>query len=371
MKKFCVLLAVMAVAVAMLTACGGKNNSTNATVTPADSVSLDMYHPCGGEMTLGQYKGLTFKKEAITVTEEEIDNQIKLLLEKYPNYTKDDTRDNTEVKSGDVINIDYVGKVADVAFSGGTASDYYLEIGSNAFIPGFESSLIGKTVGTTVDINVTFPDPYTNNTELSGAAAVFTVTINFVGKPSSEIDDAYVKRYTKVATDVAGLRTYLNDLIRNNKEDEQEEKLWDSLVSQAIANSEYKTIAQEDVDFYYNSSVDTLKQYADRYGYTPEQIVSLMTGGATTYEEYLLQLKEEAEQSVKEFMLLQEIAKVEGLTVSDEQYAKKAEEYRASVSAESVEELEAKLGRDYIQYCVLTDQALQVIRDNAVITEAE
>ena len=116
MKKVCIFLAMMTFAVAMLTACGSKNNSTNSTTTPAQTVSLNMYHPCGGEMKLGQYKGLTYEKKAITVTEEEIDHQIELLLSEYPNYTKDDTRDNTEVKSGDVLNIDYIGKVADVAF---------------------------------------------------------------------------------------------------------------------------------------------------------------------------------------------------------------------------------------------------------------
>ncbi len=372
MKKICVLLAMMALAVAVLTACGSKNNSTNSTVSPTGTaVSLNMYHPCGGEMKLGQYKGLTFTKEAITVTDEDIDNQIKLLLKQYPNYAKDETRDNTEVKEGDVLNIDYVGKVGDVAFDGGTASDYFLEIGSGTFIDGFESSLIGKTVGTTVDINVTFPDPYPSNTAMSGAKSVFTVTINYVGQKTDEIDDAYVKRYTTVATTVAELRAYLNDLIKKDKEEDQEEKMWDSLVTQAIANSEYVKIAQDDIDYYYNSSMNTLEQYSTYYGYSKEQIVSMMTGGTTTYEEYLQTLKEEAEQSVKEFMLLQEIAKAEGLTVTPEQYALKAEEYRASVSAASIAELESKLGRDYIEYCVLTDMALQVIKENAVITEAE
>lgn len=371
MKKVCIFLTMMTIAVAMLTACGSKNNSTNSTTTPAQTVSLNMYHPCGGEIKLGQYKGLTYKKEAITVTEEEIDHQIELLLKDHPNYTKDDSRDNTEVKNGDVLNIDYVGKVADVAFDGGTAKDYFLEIGSGLFIDGFESSLIGKTVGTTVDINVTFPDPYTANKTLSGAAAVFTVTINYVGKPSSEIDDAYVKRNTTVATTVEELRTYLRNLIRKNAEEDQETEMWDSLVNQAIANSEYVTISQDDIDYYYNNSVNTLKQYADYYGYTPEQLVSAMTSGQSTYEEYLQVLKEDAEKSVKEFMMLQAIAKAENLTVSAEQYAAKAEEYRASVNASTVEELEMKLGRDYLEYCALTDQALQIIKENAVITEAE
>ncbi|MCR5145367.1 MAG: FKBP-type peptidyl-prolyl cis-trans isomerase [Lachnospiraceae bacterium] len=98
------------------------------------------------------------------------------------------TDTSLEVQDGDLTNIHYVGSVDGVEFQGGTG-DYDLEIGSGDFIPGFEEQLIGAHVGDTVDVNVTFPEGYSDSSDaegnvmhLSGADAVFTVTINGIYK---------------------------------------------------------------------------------------------------------------------------------------------------------------------------------------------
>ena len=82
------------------------------------------------------------------------------------------------VEEGDVTDIDFVGKKDGVAFDGGTASGYKLTIGSGGFIEGFEDGLIGVMPGETVDLNLTFPDPYQKNPDLAGQEVVFTVTVN-------------------------------------------------------------------------------------------------------------------------------------------------------------------------------------------------
>lgn len=85
------------------------------------------------------------------------------------------------IKDGDTVNIDYIGKIDGVAFDGGSTNGAGtdLKIGSNTYIPGFESQLIGHAVGDTVDVNVTFPTDY-SQANLAGKDAVFTVTINGV-----------------------------------------------------------------------------------------------------------------------------------------------------------------------------------------------
>ncbi len=83
------------------------------------------------------------------------------------------------VMRGDTANIDYVGKKDGVAFEGGTAEGYDLTIGSGQFIAGFEDGLEGVEIGDTVDLNLSFPENY-GNSELAGAAVVFTVTVNYV-----------------------------------------------------------------------------------------------------------------------------------------------------------------------------------------------
>ncbi len=111
-----------------------------------------------------------------------------------------------KVKKGDLLNIDYSGKLDGVVFEGGTATGQFLEIGSGQFIPGFEDQLIGVEVGSTVDINVTFPKEY-HAADLAGKPVVFTVTVNYISPKVTKLDESFIK--------AAGFNTkeeYLADL---------------------------------------------------------------------------------------------------------------------------------------------------------------
>ena len=376
MRKICIALIVTILAVCAMTACGSKN-STNSTVsgTPAPTgsgvVPTNLYHPCGGSVTLGQYKGLTYTAREITITDEDVQKQITMILEDYPNYERMPERDNTAVQSGDVLNIDYLGKVDGVAFSGGTANDQFLEIGSNSFIPGFESSLIGATVGTTVDINVTFPEDY-GSADLNGKAAVFTVTINYVGKKVDDIDDAYVKRhYSSIASDAAGFKQYIRNYLEEGAKSEEEELVWDQLLGKAIDNSQFADVQQADIDYYYDLAMAQLRQYAEYYGMDEETFFNKFSGSTMTYKEYADKCREQAEQSVKEYMLLQAIVKAENIVLSEEDYTKAAQDIMTSVNVTTIAELESKFGRDYLEYCILNDKALEILKSNAIEEKKE
>ena len=343
---------------------------SETTPTPAEEEPESLYHPCGGNRNHGQYKGLEITQEKIVISEEDIDEQIKNLVANYPNYVKDADRDGSEVQNGDVVNIDFVGKRDGVAFDGGTGSDHFLEIGSNSFIPGFESSLIGKKIGTTVDIDVTFPESYTPNPDLAGVAVVFTVTLNYVAKNSEAIDDAYVvANVPNVATTVEGLREYIRDYLTEDAEAERENDLLNELLEKIYTNSEFTEILQEDIDFYYDMSMSQVRQYAELFGMTEEELFNMYSGDdAMSYAEFVDECKKNAENSVREFMVLQAIAKAENFAVSEEEYQKIVAEYAESVGSHSIADLEAEYGKDYLEYCVLTDKVLDFIRDNAVIT---
>ncbi|HOO23381.1 MAG TPA: trigger factor, partial [Clostridia bacterium] len=143
--------------------------------------------PC---FTLGQYKGLSFIKPEINVTSEEIESVMKREQEARGRLV--DKAEGAQVTTGDIITLDYSGSVDGVKFEGGTAEDQTLEIGSNTFIPGFESQLVGMKVGETKNIDVTFPTEYTP--ELAGKAAVFEVSVKAIkNKELPAIDDEFVK----------------------------------------------------------------------------------------------------------------------------------------------------------------------------------
>lgn len=106
------------------------------------------------------------------------------------------------VINGDIVNIDYIGYKDGTAFEGGTGTDYNLKIGSGTFIEGFESQLIGAKSGETKDINVTFPDDYSNS-ELRGKDATFNVTINYITRIAELNDENAQKVGFKDALELA------------------------------------------------------------------------------------------------------------------------------------------------------------------------
>ena len=375
MKKASVLLIMMIAAFVVLTACGkGGNNTSNSTVTPSITSAVpDYYHECTGEIKLGEYKGIKVTQEKAVVTEADIDKEFEGLLEEQPNYEIDATRAGTEVKEGDALNIDYAGKIAGVAFDGGTAKDQFLVIGSKRFIDGFESSLIGKKVGDTVDINVTFPDPYPNNASLAGAAAVFTVKINYVGKKVDEVTDAYVERYfSSIAHTVADLREYARTELQKNAEANAERKAYNAVLETAMANAEYVSINQDDVDYFYNMTTATIRQYASMYGQSEETVYSTLYQNAYgTYQEFVQQAKDHALTSTKQYMLLQAIAKAENITVTDEEYKTAVEGYMAESSITDFTQFETTYGKDYLSYLALCDKTLKFLHESAVITKEE
>ena len=134
------------------------------------------------------------------ITEEDVDNYVKEIFAYYgPFYVADESK--TVVAEGDIVNVDYVGKLDGVAFDGGTAASQNIDVSGNcmaggytAFIDGFTTGLLGAEVGAVVDCDVTFPEDY-SNTDLAGKAVVFTFTVNAIQREMAveEMDDAFVQ----------------------------------------------------------------------------------------------------------------------------------------------------------------------------------
>ena len=149
-----------------------------------DKVVVEYYYVTRPEVTLGQYKDLEIAKDSVEVTDEDVENELKALQQKNVELQVKEG----EIALGDTANIDFKGFVNGVAFEGGEAKGYDLEIGSGAFIPGFEEQLVGAKAGQDLDINVTFPEQYSK--ELAGKPAVFKIHVNSVKeKVVPEIND--------------------------------------------------------------------------------------------------------------------------------------------------------------------------------------
>ena len=347
MKKAKILSLGLCVALAF-TACGKKGTEGNT------------------DVTLGKYKGVEVSVLPVEVTDEDMQSEIDYLLQSNPQFIE--ITDRKDVQDGDVVNIDYVGSVDGKEFEGGSAKDSLLTIGSNSFIDDFEDQLIGHTVGETVDVNVTFPESYSNNADLAGKDALFVVTINKIGKQETpELTDEFVAANTSYKT-VDEYKTSLKDSLLEQAQNNSDTQKEIDLVTAVIEASTFNNLSQDEID----QTVTDMNSYYE----------SMATSAGIDYslfklyyfgmdeETFETEIKKAAELQVKQKYILEAIVKEEGLTVSDEEYTTALAEYAKSYNYDSPEEFETAYGKDNVTSTILLDKALAVIKDNAVIVEA-
>ena len=181
---------------------------------------------------LGDYKKLKAKPEVAAVEASEVEDVISRIRESFAEK-KEVTR---VAKDGDEVVIDFVGKKDDIAFDGGTAADYTLQLGSGQFIPGFEEGVIGHKAGDNFDLKLKFPKDY-HAKDLQGADVVFTVTLKSVNeKILPEINDEFAAKSGPFTTPDE-LRADIKRELTAQKEREATEQLKDALVKELVEKS--------------------------------------------------------------------------------------------------------------------------------------
>ncbi|MEG2119290.1 MAG: trigger factor, partial [Pseudoflavonifractor sp.] len=147
------------------------------------------------EVQLGEYKGLTAPKDEVEVTAEDVENELKPLVERATRLVSVEK----PAENGNTAVIDFEGFDNGKPFEGGKAEGHELELGSNSFVPGFEEQLVGMKAGEEKDINVTFPEDY--HADLAGKPVVFHVKVNEVKtKQTPAVDDEFAKDVSEFET---------------------------------------------------------------------------------------------------------------------------------------------------------------------------
>ena len=304
-------------------------------------------------VTLGEYKALT--KEVKAVTEADIDAMIEEALE-----AAGKAEEITEgiIKNGDTANIDYVGKKDGIAFEGGTAKGYDLGIGSGTFIPGFEEGLVGVGVGDTVDLNLTFPKEY-HSEELKGQEVVFTVTVNYIHgdvvKPSVE-DYAASNDFESVEA----FRVEVENELKEENAANAEESVWATAVSNATIN-EYP---ESEMNKAFTNMKEYYSQVAAVYGTDLDTLLLQFGSSEETFEK---DMADYAQSAVAEKLVAMAIAETESITVSDEEYDAKIDEYLATYTQyQTKEEIEAVIDPNNLREQLLMEKVMQFVMDSAV-----
>ncbi len=366
MKKFIKPLLCGMVITALLAGCSKKQDNgasespseTTAGTAEESSQKAEAADPAdyGVVTELGEYKGLEVIRASAEVTDEELDARIQSILDANPEYIEITDR---AAKNGDIVDIDYVGMKDGVAFDGGTAQGYKLELGSGSFIDGFEEGLIGARIGEERSLNLTFPEQY-HSEELAGQAVVFDVTVNGIEeKKAAVLDDSFVERmsdFTTVEEFKADVRTDM-ELEKLELADQQ---LENDVFLAAVDNSRF-SLNEEVVDEQYNQQMEYMSSMAQMYGMTMDDYAAM---AGLSVEEMEKELRDNVETSIKVQLLVNAIAEKEGLQVEDSDREELAQMYYMSV-----EELQEAYGEDAVDQVALSNKVQTLLKDNAVIKE--
>jgi len=311
------------------------------------------------EVTLGEYKGLEVPKVDLAVTDEEIEAELKKEQERNSRTISVEDR---AVEDGDTIKLDFEGFVDGVAFDGGKGEDYPLAIGSKSFIPGFEEQLIGAKVGEEAEVNVTFPDEY-QAAELAGKPAVFKYTVRKIeAKELPELDDEFAKDVSEFDT----LDEYKADIKANlikKKEEDSKRAKEDAVVDKAIENAAME-IPDPMIETQTNQLVDDFGRRIQSQGITMEQYMQITGADWDAMQE---QMKPQAVKRIQSRLVLEKIAELEDIQVSDErldeEIVKMAEMYK--MEADKLKELIGDYEKDQMKKDIAVQEAVTLIADAA------
>lgn len=320
-----------------------------------DAISIEYTFISSPEVKLGEYKNLGIKKENAKVTAKEVKEEIEKLQTKYAEIK---VKETGKVENGNTVVIDFEGFLDGKPFEGGKGENYPLEIGSNTFIPGFEEGLIGMSTGEEKDLNLTFPENYTE--ELKGKAVTFKVKVNIIKeKVLPEINEDFFKDlgYDDVKTKEE-LETKIKEQIKSRKEAEIENKYIEECLNAATAKMEVE-INPEIIDDEIHRMIDQMSEQLRMNGLTLEQYMQF-TG--MTHEDLHKQYEEMATKRVKERFLLENVAKIEKIEVTDKDAEAKAKEMAKNYGMTKEELLKEFGGLDMVKYDMKMRAAINIVK---------
>ena len=300
-------------------------------------------------MRLGTYKGIHMTRPNTEVTKHEILNVLKKKQKEYAVATNIDDRSAQE---GDQVILDFQGMYHGQDIPHGNGSDFALTIGAKAFLPEFDDALIGKNIGDTFDINVTFPTDYRIST-MQNRSVVFHTTLKKIRLMDYQpIDDEFAKDFSEYTT----LNEWENEIfshLQARRKTSVQEKLTREVMAKIIADSDIPIdddMKEEITQIYYDDFLDELEMnqiplelYCKRSGHTEDEIYA--------------DKEQEAIKTIQAQSVLHAVAAAEKISITQEELntelqniaqeeEEDPEEFMATLEEEDVENIADQLTMD-------------------------
>ncbi|MCL7748075.1 trigger factor [Halalkalibacter alkaliphilus] len=313
------------------------------------------------EVELGEYKGLEVEEQDTTVTDEDVDAELKQLQERQAELV---VVEDGAIENGDTAVFDFEGFVDGEAFEGGQADNYSLEIGSGQFIPGFEEQLVGLKAGEEKDVEVTFPEEY-HAENLAGKPATFKVKIHDIKrKELPALDDEFAKDANEEVETLEELKTQLKDKLQKDKDHQAEHAVRDTLVQKAADNATID-IPEAMVTTEVDRMLQEFEQRLQAQGMNLEMYFQFSGQDENAMRE---QFKTDAEKRVRVNLTLEAIAAAENLEATDEDVDKEIEKM-AEMYQRSAEEIKnifaAQGGLEGIKGDLKIQKAVEFLVENS------
>ena len=312
------------------------------------------------EVKLGEYKGLTAEKNEVTVTDEDIDGELKPFINRATRMVTVER----EAKEGDTVVIDFEGFLDGTPFDGGKAEGHSLELGSGSFIPGFEEQLVGTKAGDEKDVNVTFPEEY-HAEDLAGAPVVFKVKVHEVKeKQLPTVDDEFAKDVSEFET-LADFKKDLGEKLQQRRTAEAQNDFESAVLDQLIDNLE-ADIPDGMVETQLDKIMDEYAMRMSGQGMSMDDYLKMM---GMTPEMLRTSAKPSALRQVKTQLALEAVAAAENMEVTEEEceaeVSKLAEQYKLTP-----EQVKAAVSVDALKQDLLLQKASKLVVDEAKVGEA-
>ncbi len=316
------------------------------------------------EVTLGQYKGLEVQKDAVEVSDAEVEEELKKEQEK---NAREVTVEDRPVKDGDVVTLNYAGTVDGIPFDGGTAESQKLEIGSHSFVDTFEDQLVGMNIGDEKDVEVTFPEEY-HSPEVAGKDAVFHVKVlGIKERQLPEIDDDFAQD----TTEFDSLDEYKEDIrgkLALAKEERAKSAMENDLVEQIVESS------QMDIpDAMVENQVDQMVQeFEQRISYQGLSFEQYLQYSGQSMDALRDTMKPDALKRIQGTLVLEAIAAAEDLKADDDDLQAEFERM-ASMYQMEAEQIASFMGdeqKENMKKDLAVQKAIDFVREAAQIVEA-
>ncbi len=311
------------------------------------------------EAELGKYKGIEIKKIEYNVTDHDIEHELGHMQEKNSRLV---SIDNRAVENGDITVIDFEGSIDGVPFEGGKAEKHELEIGSGAFIPGFEDQVIGMKIDEEKDIKVKFPEEYFSK-DLAGKDAVFKVKLHEIKKKElPELDDEFAKDVSEFDT-LDELKKSIREKIETQNAERVKYETQDAVIKAVCENTKVD-IPSGMIELETDNMLKDIETRLSYQGLKLDQYFKMM---GKTEEEVRKEYEPQAIEAIKSRLTLEAVIAKEKIVASDEEIDEKIKEMAKNYGKKEEEIKDNENIRNYIKQGIESEKAINFLVDNAKI----